>query len=193
MTALLTLFSQQLCKVSIFRIPHAKLWLFLLGVSIGFPSNAQADETAEYTLKAAFLYNFAIFTSWPSHTADSFNLCIYGKDPFNQDLDSLMRKKSVNERKIIIHRINSSDQLNQCQLVFISRAAIGNLANIIDLLKGKAVLTIANSPGVSQQGVVLNMNVNDDKVTFEANLIAARKVGLNLSSQLLRLATEVHQ
>ncbi|WP_292913279.1 YfiR family protein [Nitrosomonas sp.] len=178
---------------TLFRIPHVMLWLILYAMSIGFPADVQADETGEYTLKAAFLYNFAIFTSWPIAPADNFNLCIYGKDPFNQDLDSLMRKKSINERKIIIHRINSPDQLNQCQLVFISRAEIGNLASIIVLLKDKPVLTIADSPGVSEQGVVLNMNVKDEKVTFEVNLIMARKAGLNLSSQLLRLATEVHQ
>ena len=85
------------------------------------------------------------------------------------------------------------DQLQQCQLVFISRAAIGHLTKIIDSLKDRPVLTVADSPGVIQQGVVLNMNVKDDKVTFEANLAVAKKTGLNLSSQLLRLATEVHQ
>jgi len=162
-------------------------------VSIGFTADVRADESAEYTLKAAFLYNFAIFASWPNQTADSFNLCIYGKDPFSQDLDSLMRKKSVNERKIIIHRMSSPDHLNQCQLVFISRAAIGDLADVIDGLKDKPVLTVADSPGVSQQGVVLNMNVKDDKITFEANLTMARKAGLSLSSQLLRLATKIQR
>ncbi|MER0203021.1 MAG: YfiR family protein [Nitrosomonas sp.] len=161
--------------------------------SIGFTADVQADEAAEYMLKAAFLYNFAIFTTWPDRTTDNFNLCIYGKDPFSQDLDSLMRKKHINDRKVIIHRINIINRLSQCQMVFISRAAIGNLTDVIDDLKDKPVLTVADSPGVSQQGVVLNMNVKDDKITFEANLTMARKAGLSLSSQLLRLATKVQQ
>ncbi|TXI29354.1 MAG: DUF4154 domain-containing protein [Nitrosomonas oligotropha] len=37
------------------------------------------------------------------------------------------------------------------------------------------------------------MNIKDDKITFEANLNRTRKAGLNLSSQLLHLATEAHQ
>lgn len=73
------------------------------------------------------------------------------------------------------------------------RAAIGDLADVIDGLKDKPVLTVADSPGVSQQGVVLNMNVKDDKITFEANLTMARKAGLSLSSQLLRLATKIQR
>jgi hypothetical protein len=35
------------------------------------------------------------------------------------------------------------------------------------------------------------MSVAQNKVAFEANLRAARGAGLNLSSKLLRLATEV--
>lgn len=90
---------------------------------------------------------------------------------------------------MLTHRINTIDQLNQCQLVFISRAAIGHLARITGSLKGKPVLTVADSPGAGQQGV--DMNVKDDKITFETNLNQAKKAGL--SSQLLRLATEVYQ
>ncbi|HMV13198.1 MAG TPA: YfiR family protein [Nitrosomonas sp.] len=52
---------------------------------------------------------------------------------------------------------------------------------------------MADSPGACHQGVILNMNVNNEKVTFEANLMMAKKAGLNLSSQLLRLATEIYQ
>jgi hypothetical protein len=41
--------------------------------------------------------------------------------------------------------------------------------------------------------VALNMSVQHSKVSFEANVPAARNVGLVLSSKLLRLATEVEQ
>lgn len=193
MTVKLTFFTRQFCTVLASRIPFAALWLLCIIISIGCPPDAHADDAAEYTLKGAFLYNFALFTAWPGSALDNFNLCIYGKDPFNRDLDLFMSKKSVNERKVHIHRINTLDQLSQCQLVFISRAAIGHLARIIGSLKDKPVLTVADSPGAGQQGVVLNMNVEDDKITFEANLNQAKKAGLSLSSQLLRLATEVYQ
>lgn len=193
MTAQLTFLFRQFRTVFTSRIPFAAVWLLCVIASIGYPPGARADEAAEYTLKGAFLYNFALFTSWPDRTAENFNLCIYGQDPFSRDLDSLMKKKSINDRKVLINRISTLDQLQQCQLVFISRPAISHLTKVIGTLQDKPVLTVTDSPGAGQQGAILNMNVNDDKVTFEANLIAARKAGLNLSSQLLRLATEVHQ
>lgn len=173
------------------RVTTLSLWF--VAISSVFPSYSRADNTAEYTLKAAFLYNFAIFTTWPNRSLGNFNLCIYGKDPFGNNFDALMKAKRINEQSINIHRINQLDHLAQCQLVFISRPAINNLAAIIDAIHDKPVLTVADSPEAARQGVVINMNVIEDKVTFEANLLIAKKAGLNLSSQLLRLATEVYQ
>lgn len=80
-----------------------------------------------------------------------------------------------------------------CQIIFLSRSDRANITNIIKLLDDKPILTIADTPGAGQQGVVLNMAVKDGKVVFEASLIIARRNGLKLSSQLLRFATEVYQ
>lgn len=180
-------------KVFLHKTLHILLCLLLIGMSATFSQFSQAEDTPGYTLKAVFLYNFAIFTSWPNYNVENFNLCIYGEDPFGRDLDTLMKSKRIYDRLVNIHRINDVEQLDSCQLVFISRSAVSNLSDVIHVLKDKPVLTVADSPGAGQQGVILNMNVKQDKVTFEANLTMAKRAGLNLSSQLLRFATEVYR
>ena len=40
------------------------LWLTLVCVPL-LPIQAGAENVGEYELKAAFLYNFAVFTQWP--------------------------------------------------------------------------------------------------------------------------------
>lgn len=174
-------------------MPFAKLYLLLFGLILSFSPDARAEKLDEYTLKTAFLYNFAVYTTWPDTDASTFNLCIYGNDPFGKNFDSLMQKKRVNDRTITIHRTNNIDRLDSCQLVFISRASIDNLKDVINTLQDKPVLIVADSPGTIQQGVTLNMEIKDEKVTFEANLKVAKKASLNLSSQLLRFATSVLQ
>jgi len=77
--------------------------------------------------------------------------------------------------------------------VFVSAAAINTLPRVLEELRGKPVLMIADSPGAARLGVTLNLSVNQNKITFEANLQAARAAQLSLSSKLLRLATEVIQ
>lgn len=174
-------------------MPFAKLYLLLFCAILSYSPYVCAEELDEYTLKAAFLYNFAVYTTWPDSDASTFNLCIYGNDPFGKNLDSLMQKKRVNDRTITIHRTNNIDRLDSCQLVFISRSSIDNLGTVINTLQDKPILMVADSPNSTQKGVTINMEVKNEKVTFEANLIVARKAGLNLSSQLLRFATVVHQ
>jgi hypothetical protein len=165
--------------------------LSLLSLLCGVQT-AQADNLSEYRLKAAFLYNFITFTEWPAGVGNTLNLCVYGPDPFGEDLDKL-QGKSVASRSLAVRRTNSVNGLGNCQIVFITRPMIDNLSGVIDDLNGRAVLTVADSPGAARQGVAINMGTENNKVNFEANLGAARGNGLNLSSKLLRLAREVYQ
>ena len=151
-----------------------------------------ADNLAEYRLKAAFIYNFVSFTEWPAGLGNVLNLCVYGPDPFGEDLDQL-QGRSVAGRSLAVRRINSVDALGNCQIVFITRPVIGNLPRVLDHLRGKPVLTVADSAGVAREGVALNTGTEHSKIIFEANLGAARDNGLILSSKLLRLAKEVYQ
>jgi hypothetical protein len=160
--------------------------------NLALAPRVHAQGIDEYRLKAAYLFNFASFTEWPGAASDTLTVCIYGDDPFGPNLDAIAGK-SVGTRRIRIHRASSVDGLADCQLVFITRAVIGNLPRLMDTLGSAPVLTVADSPGAMQRGVMLNMDSTQGKVTFSANLAAARRQKLNLSAKLLSLATEVNQ
>jgi hypothetical protein len=175
--------------------PGVRLLPWVLGVLLGllsFAPPARADELPEYRLKAAFLYNFALFTEWPAEVGGTLNLCINGPDPFGKEIDAL-QGKAVGERSIAVQRKAAGESLTGCQIVFVAPAAIGTLPRVLEGVRGRPVLTVADSVGAARQGVALNLAVEQNRVSFEANLLAARGAGLNLSSKLLRLATEVVQ
>jgi YfiR/HmsC-like len=153
---------------------------------------ARAEDVPEYRLKSAFLYNFAAYTEWPAEVGGTLNLCIYGADPFGAEVDPL-NGKTVGVRTIDVHRKSSPDTLKGCQLVFVAASHIGQLPRVLDTVRGLPALVVADSPGATRQGAALNMNLAQGRVTFEANLAAARAVRLRLSANLLRLATEVIQ
>ena len=169
--------------------------ILLLWLSWGLWSYAPAaigDDLPEYRLKAAILYNFAAFTEWPAEVGNTLNLCVYGQDPFGEELDAL-QGQAVGGRRLAVHRKASIETLRGCQIVFIAGPVHGGLPRVLDSLRGAAALTVAESPGAVRQGVALNMTVVQNRIVFEANLQAARGAGLNLSSKLLRLAKEVIQ
>lgn len=157
------------------------------------PSLAQelVMSGSERALKTAFIYNFILFTEWPAHAGNTLTLCIRGSDPFDTAID-VLEGKSVGTHTLTVQR-RGAGSLGGCQVVFVSAAAINTLPRVLEELRGKPVLTIADSPGAARLGVALNLSVNQNKINFEANLQAARAAQLSLSSKLLRLATEVIQ
>ncbi len=165
-------------------------WLALLLCGCALP--AIATELTEYQLKAAFLYNFAVFTEWPSEVGTPLNLCILGPDPFGDEINDL-QGKAVGNRILAVHRKTTSQPLGGCHIVFITAQAMRSLPRVLDEIRDRPVLTVADSEGAAKRGVVLNMAVAQNRVTFEASQSAARANRLTLSSKLLRLATEVHR
>jgi YfiR/HmsC-like len=163
-----------------------------VALALLWPQPARAQELPEYRLKAAFLYNFVQFTEWPADTPQVLTLCVVGTDPFDKDLDALAGRP-VGSRNLAIKRRAAGSDLAGCQVVFFSPSTAADLARLLAPLKSRPVLTVADSPGALRQGVALNMAVVGERISFEANLLAARAAGLNLSSRLLRLATEVVQ
>ncbi len=166
--------------------------LLLALAALGGTPSAWCDELPEYRLKAAFLYNFIAFTEWPPQVGSKLNLCIYGPDPFGAEIDGL-NGKAVGTRTLAVQRKADLDSVQGCQIVFVSRSAISQLPRVLESMHGVPVLTVADSPGAARQGAALNMNLLQSRVSFEANLGAARAAQLNLSSKLLSLATEVIQ
>jgi hypothetical protein len=166
-------------------------WSFCLAL-IASASAAASDDLPEYRLKAAFLYNFALFTEWPADTGATLNLCVYGRDPFGEEINAL-RGKPVGDRRMAVRRVTTTQGLTDCQVVFIADSSGNSIARVLSSLRGVTALTIADTPGAAKQGVALNMSVVQNKITFEANLTAARAANLKLSSKLLSLATEVLQ
>ena len=147
-------------------------------------------QTSEYEVKAAFLYNFARFVDWPGRAQGVVTLCLLTGDPFGGDID-IITGKPVGGARLLVRRIEV-DQTAGCQMVFIPASQAGRFAHLLDGLKGRPVLTVGDAPGFAERGAVINFYLEQNKVRFEINIDAARRTGLPISSQLLRLARITH-
>ena len=153
---------------------------------------AQAEPT-EYEVKAAFLYNFAKFATWPDAAfagpGGFLDLCVLGSNEFGTHLEQLSGQP-VEGRTLRVLPI-SLDQAAGCHLLFVSRSEEGRAPAILDQVRGQPVLTVGDHDGFAERGGVINLQVVGDNVRFEINPDAAQQAGIALSSQLLRLATIV--
>jgi len=165
--------------------------LFALSAMLASTPTA-AQSVPEYSLKAAVLYNFALFVDWPQSVGDTLTLCVIGPDPFGAELDAL-QGEPVGERRLQVKRLDSLAPVSGCQLLFIPKKSMGDLPQIVAAIDGLAVLTVADSPAAAEAGAGLNMGLQNARVVFEINLAAVRRSGLAISSKLLRLAQVLHE
>jgi hypothetical protein len=153
-------------------------------------SIVQAGLSKEHQLKVAYLYNFTKFVKWPttafSDNNTNFQLCILGNDPFGKLL-SILSKKKVKKRQIIIRRLDDVDSVAECHILFVSRSETSNLQSIFTGVIGSPVLTVGEVDGFAQHGGMVNFITKGQKLRFEINQQMAEDAGLKISATMLQV------
>lgn len=172
--------------------------LFALSFSIKGMNivHAESQHSREYAVKAAFLFNFATFSDWPgdafTNGTSNFQVCILGKDPFGEAFDSF-RGKTVKGKKVVVRRCEGVEETRDCQIIYISPSEKSNLLHILRYLKNRRVMTVGDQEGFCRAGGMVNMIQVRNRIGFEVNRTAANRSGLQMSSHLLKLATDIFE
>lgn len=176
----------------VLRLPVLLLAALLLVSAASLDAGADSPPAGEYQVKAAFILNFANFVEWPVEPASNGALTIgvLGHDSFDGALDAL-KGKSARRGRVVVRHYDEPDEAAAADVLFISASEARMLPRVLKILRGRPVLTIGDSRGFAQAGVMINMVVHRKRVGFEINVRESRRSGLRISSQLLRLAREV--
>lgn len=170
------------------RAPLAALrtwWWLLCALAAGA---CAAQPVAESELKAAFVFNFAVFTEWPPDALPGgapLQLCAGGSGPLYASLRHL-QDKLVNGHRIAVRP--AAPPLRHCHLLVLERSDRERWVQVKRALAGAAVLTVADDRVIGADGAVIAMSLEERRIGFDVDLNAARNARLNLSSKLLRLA-----
>lgn len=155
---------------------------------------AEQPKPNEYQVEAVYLLNFGKFIEWPARVdapGEPFTICVLGQYPFGTALDKTIAGESIDGRRVAARRISKSQEAMNCRILFIGLSEETRLAEILKTLDKASVLTVSNVPKFSQRGGMIQFVVEASKVRFEVNLGSAERVGLTLSSELLKVATTV--
>lgn len=148
----------------------------------------------EYEVKAAFLYNFAKFTEWPSASSDSsLELCLFGNGPYRKALQSL-EGKHVRDQVLSVRVLDTADIPDSCRILYVTAEKTDMLDAIYKSISGhQGLLSVSDIEGFTQSGGIIEFRLIDNKLRFAINLQAARASEIDLSSKLLRLAVAVKE
>jgi hypothetical protein len=157
---------------------------------------SQNEEGVAYPVKLAFLYNFTKFVEWPASSyrdaGAPLAICIVGHDPFNPDLEGELRTRTVGGHPVEVRTLRPNDTLSVCHIVFFP-VTEKDQDRIVRDLNGSSTLTVGETDGFAVRGGIINLTVEDNKVHFEVNQLAADRAGIRISSKLLSIAKIVKE
>ena len=160
-------------------------------------TGAENQTALEHKVKAACLYNFAVYTEWPAAAFAGpeapLVIGLVGDVPFAAALERGLQGKTLSGRKPVVRAVATNDEAGQCHLLFIGAVKPERVAALLAAVAAKPVLTVSQTEGFGQRGGILNLVKVEGSVKFEANLDAAARAQLKLGSQLLKLARIVKE
>lgn len=156
---------------------------------------AIAEPIPEYEMKAAYLYNFAIFTEWPDSVrkvtpANTVRLCILGNDNFETSLTNLTRARS-NAIRIQLTYLVDIKNAGQCQILFIDGSELKNAELITKELENTPILTVSDNEELFRAGLMVGMFLENKRLAFDVNHTKTNHAKLMISSKMLRMARRV--
>ena len=159
--------------------------LLIMAVIAGPAAQAPRKETA---VKAEFVLRFPEFVEWPVTGTDArpISLCLSPSHPFGKDVQASVVGQT-RARRIIVRELKDRESVRTCDAVYVAPPDLPLLDTVADL----PILTVGDQPDFCQRGGMINLLVIDGRVRFEIDLSRARRSGLKMDSQLLRLASKV--
>ena len=152
-------------------------------------------EAEEYRAKAALLYKFCKFVTWPENPPANkepvFVFSVVGKTPLLRALQAIDGKK-IGGKPIKTLPVSNAKDVGLCRVMFCSTEELKNLSpQELIRLADSHVLTIGETDGFLNAGGIMALSVVQEHLTFTVNLGAARRAKLEMSAALLSLAEEI--
>lgn len=151
-----------------------------------------AAAPTEYQLKAVFLLNFARYVQWPVEVlpeGEPIDICVLGRDPFGSFLGEL-ESRQAQGRAVRTWPITSTNDAGRCEVIFIAASEERRMTLVLrDLASMSAsALTVSDIDGFVDAGGGIGLVTEDDRIRFDINRDTLRRLHLDVSAQLLKLA-----
>jgi len=156
-------------------------------------SSAQAATFEESDVKAAFLYYFFHFITWPERGSESagtpYEFCVVKQGPVVNALELVLASPKAAKTVVNIREISDAQKVSGCDYVFIGSASEKHAQTIIAATNGAAILTVSEIEGFAGMGGMIELKRNSNRINVLMNVDALNAQGLKASSKLLKLAT----
>ncbi len=163
----------------------------LLCLALALPALAQIELPEEARLRAAFVYRFAQFTEWPSPSPGGLTFCGVQLGAAEQALRQLSARNRGTAPLRYREVEGPREAAQQCHVLVLGQSDTTSLRRWVEGLGDAPVLVVGLAPESLRAGASIALLTEPQGLAFSINQTEARRRGLALSSQMLKLAREV--
>ncbi len=164
------------------------LTLFFIVASVVHNQAAVARDAVPIAdMKAAYLYNFILYTKWADNPA-SINLCLYKQAVDTVNVRVLEHTSNKNIKVMVINQMNRAPE---CQLLYVDEADSEDLSGLQPLLASTSTLLVTSAPISMLDKSMIELTVENAFLSFNVNLKAVRMANIQLSAKLFQFAKQV--
>jgi hypothetical protein len=163
----------------------------ILLLVVSDPANAvDAVDARQARLAAAYVFNFLKFIEWPATSIlEEVDVCFSGADDIRMALKEAVRDKPAGERRIKVRAVDQAGGYSGCDVLYVDATSALKLPS-----QGvEGILTIGDSSSFTAGGGVIRLYVDNNRLRFIINVDHAKRAKLQVSSNLLKLATRIEQ
>lgn len=164
------------------------LTLFLAPGAPALAATPRLDAEKVMHVKGAFLYSFSKFIIWPNEaTAERFVLCVSDQPRLAEILASSTRQRQVKGRDVAIVPLSGDADPSACHMLYLAGRTGESLRTALDGVRELPILTVGESEDFLQRGGMIRFFIENERLRFEIDNRAARRVDIEISSELLGL------
>lgn len=150
----------------------------------------------EQRVKAAFIYNFAKFVTWPAGAttpgpSDSLIIGAVEAGAVGDVLRNSVQGRSARGRPVGVHIFRRVEDVGPCQILYAGETDPARLAGLLRERRWKGVLTVGETDRFLQLGGTIRFQVRDNRVGFVVNVSAVAQNALEINSGMLKVAQSV--
>lgn len=167
------------------RVLAAVLATCALGA--GPPAPAPLEE---YAAKAQALVELPSYFRRPGArpAGRNFTIVVVGRSPFGPRLDAYAQGSTYHGGKIEVRYVDRASEIPPCDVLFICRSERRAAAEILEAVRNRGVLTVADDEELLKRGVMVDILAEGGYLKIYLNKDAATAESFEIRSQLLALA-----
>ncbi len=154
-----------------------------------FTGLSLSAQTSDYRIQTVFLSNFIKQIQWSSATSSTeFVVGVFSNKQVTGILsDKLSKIQAPGDKKVVVKNLNSEEQFNACDLLFVPVTSRLNLSNVSKLYATKPLLIVTEKEGALNKGSDINLTLVNNQPRYELNESNLEKKGLKASAYLIKM------